>query len=1438
MKHPILKTFKIGIDVGSTTAKLVIINENNELVGSEYIRHNTKIYQTVFSILKKFDSTLNNAKLSVVVTGSAGMGIAERTKLTFIQEVVASTEVIKNFYPEVRTLIDVGGEDSKMIFFPPNKLPDIRMNGSCAGGTGAFIDQMATLLNVQPLEMNSLAQNHTHIYPIASRCGVFAKTDVQNLISRKVPKEDIAASVFHAVAIQCINALARGFDVTPKIMFVGGPFTFLPFLVDIFLKDLGISRNEIISYPYPEFLPAMGAATDNSVQRNELTFEELCERLSFAQDENVEVSNRLNPLFENSQEFENWTNQRFGDKIIQNVALENYKGEKCFLGIDSGSTTTKIVIFGENQELLFRFYRNNKGKSIETVNEGLSEFKNLLEKSGKKLQIARTGVTGYGEDLIRAAFGVDMGMVETIAHFTAAHYFNPKVSFILDIGGQDMKAIFVNNGMISRIELNESCSSGCGSFIETFGNSLNEEVGHFAKIACNAQAPCDLGTRCTVFMNSKVKQALRENASIEDIAAGLSFSVIKNALFKVLKLVNMDELGENIVVQGGTFRNPSIQRVLEQLTGKKIICSNIPELMGAFGAALLAQRDFEKHSEIPSVFVNLANLQENQLFTDKQIQCKGCENFCNITKFTFSNQNIYFSGNKCEKVFTNKGIQQQKGFNVFAYKHSLLFDRIEKNILAKPLLNIGIPRVLNTYENFPFWFTLFSECNIQVTLSAPSTMELYEKGMGTIMSDSICFPAKLVHGHIIDLAEKKVDRIFYPMVMFEEKEYSDAVNSFNCPIVSSYADVIRSAVNPEKKYQIPFDSPTFNISDKELLLKACVEYLKKLGISKNIVKNAFEKALFEQRNFKENVRSKVSEVLENARVNNEMIIMLASRPYHTDPLINHKTPDILTELGVSVISEDSVVEESNFFDLQTISQWTYPNRIYKAAQWVAKQPEEVQYVQLNSFGCGPDALVFDEAREILKTKGKNLTLIRIDEITSTGSVRLRLRSMIESYKVRDNNPQKVDNQRITLPIFEETDKKRTILLPLFSEIYSRSIPTLLEIEGYKSVNLPAPDRESVELGLKYCNNEICYPATIVIGDILKALKSGKYKRDEVAACITQTCGQCRASSYLSLIKKGMIAAGFSDIPITSIGTEGKVIHQQPGFQLNWKKLMYITFAGMLFCDVVAKMYYSTVVREVRKGTAKTLMNFYLDNVQSLVAKRDVSGVFKMMKKAVEDFNQIEIVDKNFPKIGIVGEIYIKYNSFGNHNIVEWLNNQGVEVVVPPILDFFLQSFVNIDVNKKANLTKTSLFSDIFVFFIEQYSNYYVWKTNKILSKFRLFSPFHSIRNVAKHAEKILNLVNQFGEGWIIPAEISQFAEDGINNVISIQPFGCIANHVVSKGVEKRIKDLHPKMSLLFLDFDSGVSEVNVLNRLYFMVKNVSEVVHRSQNSKNFSANKD
>ncbi|MDR0353790.1 MAG: acyl-CoA dehydratase activase-related protein [Opitutaceae bacterium] len=1503
--------FHAGLDVGSTTLKLVIVEPaGGGIVFSEYRRHNTDILAGLRAVFAGARAVIGaGARIALTVTGSAGMGLAEAHGIPFLQEVIAAAEVVTRRNPGIRTLIDIGGEDAKMIFFAPGRAPDIRMNGSCAGGTGAFIDQVATLLGVEVAQLDALARDARTVHPIASRCGVFAKTDIQNLLARNVPPADIAASVFHAVALQIVTTLARGRDIMPRLLLCGGPLAFIPGLRAACLKQMNISESDCAVPENAALVPALGCAIARDQARLAGTIDELLARFSAARPGMAPMNGaRLEKLFADPAAYAAWKTAK-QRHALPRVALDALETDTCFLGIDSGSTTTKIVAIDARERVLFAFYEKNNGNPLAAARKGLARFHDEAAAAGHPaLRIASAAVTGYGEDLIKAAFDFELGLVETIAHYLAARKLAPAVTFILDIGGQDMKAAFIENGAIVRLDINEACSSGCGSFIEGFANSLRHTAAEFSALACAADAPCDLGTRCTVFMNSKVKQSLREGSTLQDIAAGLAYSVVKNCLYKVLKLKNPGDLGAHIVVQGGTMRNHAVVRALERLTGREVLFADVPELMGAYGAALHALSAHHarrnnaantdtavRHSTLSIIKAPLDGE------TAEDITCPGCENRCSVRKYTFANANTFFSGNKCEKIFTNRGTTARKGENIYSFKYTQIFGRASTapaplntapaptNAAAAPpnspappntaapgaptphapytlhqapsserkTLTIGIPRALNYYENYPFWHALLTTAGARVVLSGRSTFNLYEKGAGTIMSDNICFPAKLVHGHIHDLIARKVDRILMPFVVYEQREDTRSVNTFNCPIVTGYSDVIRSAIDPEKKHGIALDAPGITFHDTRLLERACRGYIvDTLGLPARAFPRAFAAALAAQTAHARDLAEKARAIAATAAEKNRLLILLAGRPYHADPLIQHKVADMIAAFGAHIISEDIVRldDDPAAADPGTVRQWAYTNRILKAARWVAGAPAHVHLVQLTSFGCGPDAFVIDETGDILRRAGKSHTILKIDDINNLGSLRLRIRSLVESLAYRAGQrgsgipplpiPREETNGKTplppphttgsppiphsTTPAFTAADRRRTILAPFFSETYSPFIPAILGLMGYRAINLPPANDTSIDYGLKYANNEVCYPATLVVGDIIRALNSGQYPARETAVGITQTGGQCRASNYIALIKKALVAAGHPDIPVISVATaDGALSNDQPGFRLRWRGNIRPTIAAILYADRIAQMHNATAPRERAPGASARLRDDYAAAGAACVARRDLPALYQLLREAARDFNAAaDPAQTRVPRIGIVGEIYVKYNSIGNKNIVEWLIAQGIEPVVPPLAGFFLQEFPNRRTNIAQNLARrTGLpFMDTLAYALVRH---YLKKFDRIGSAFRHHHPFPDIYREAKTASRIINLAAQYGEGWLIPAELASFAHRGIHNAVSLQPFGCIANHLVAKGIEKRIRDLYPRMNLLFLDLDSGASEANLLNRLHFMIQNARVEATRS-----------
>ena len=1405
-------SLRLGIDIGSTTVKVVVLDAHGSIVFSRYGRHYARTFETIRAMLEEAQSTLGNISLDVAVTGSAGLGLAESRGFPFIQEVVASARLIKERWPEVRTLIEVGGEDSKVVFFDERFHPDMRMNGSCAGGTGAFIDQMATLLDVSISEFDCLALASTARHTIASRCGVFAKTDVQSLLSNHVPKEDIAASVFHAVALQVAATLFRGARVREKVLFAGGPLHFFPQLRRAFVDVLGLDEETaVVHVAHPELIAAMGAALCHGEAACIVDIKTLIGRLD-AGAQAIEKTEKLPALFGSEDEYDAWQ-ARHDRHGVARADLREINGQHCFLGIDSGSTTSKIVLMDDFNRVILSHYGPNHGDPIEAVRTGLNAMGHQLQQAGVSVTIAGTAVTGYGEDLIKAAFGLDEGVVETVAHFRAARTFDPDVSFILDIGGQDMKAIFITEQTISDIQINEACSSGCGSFMETLARSLNYTIADFADLARESRAPFDLGTRCTVFMNSKIKQAQREGALLADIAAGLAYAVVKNSLHKVLKLTDASVLGDHIVVQGGTFRNPAVLRAFEILTGREAIRPDMAELMGAYGAAIIARESRQLHPGKLSSFIGFERLDQPLSIRREMFNCRGCENNCRIARLRFQGGRAYVTGNRCERCFSNSGRVGQQGRNLVAAKARLIFDR-PLTPAGRPKLRFGIPRALNMYENFPFWCTYLRACGFEVVLSSPSHIELFEKGVASVMSDNICFPGKLVHGHIHDLIEKGVDRIFYPTVVYERQEQEHSCNSYNCPVVTGYPDVIRSALNTERSSGIPLDAPAISFKDPRLLERQLAHFVKPFGVTRSQSRRAFSLALQEQRRFKEQLRHTAQELIARAAGRHEPVVVLCGRPYHVDPLINHGIPELLADMGVHVITEDALPLAGNetLKNSGVLTQWAYSNRIMAAAEYVGAH-EQMRMVQLTSFGCGLDAVSIDEVRRTLKRNNRIHMLIKIDEITNLGAVKIRLRSFLQTAWGHGST---AVQKSICAPGQSETGKgiPETIIIPWVSPLYSPLLQPLFKSYGFQADLLAPPDRASVERGLTHVNNDICYPAAIIIGDVIKAFQSHRYDPRHTAVMLSQTFGQCRASNYLPLMRKALESAGFGDVSVLSISFASQGL--QMDLPLNKREFVRKLAMGLIFADALARLYYATAPREKQKGQAAGLHALYLELIAEQAATGDFDDLLRLLKTAVAEFNMVETTSTPLPVVGVVGEIYVKYNAFANNHVVEWLWNQGVEVMVPSLLGFFTQCFVNDRYDRQAHL-KSSARDMMLYSLLEWYVSRFINRVEACLRAFRHYRPAHDLKDLAHKTARTVSLANQAGEGWLLTAEMIALLDEGVNDIVCMQPFGCLANHITGKGVSQGLKDLYPDANLLFLDMDAGHSEVNLLNRLHCMV---------------------
>ena len=1399
-------TLRAGIDVGSTTVKLVILNEQNESIFSKYERHFSDVKTATERVLREAESMIDTQGMTMSITGSGGMGLADVLEIPFVQEVIACTRTVEEVIPETDVAIELGGEDAKITFF--EGALEQRMNGSCAGGTGAFIDQMAVLLKTDANGVNELAKNYKTIYPIASRCGVFAKTDVQPLINEGAAKEDIAASIFQAVVNQTIAGLAAGRKIKGNIAFLGGPLFFMSELRQRFIETLNIAPENVIFPENPQLFVAMGAAF-YSEEAEVTTLKDLLHLLTTAEEGHLSPSDTLEPLFEGEAELADFR-MRHGQAQAQEKSLSDHEGV-AFLGIDAGSTTTKVALIDDSGNLMYSFYGNNQGQPLETT---MTVLKDLYRKLPENVFIGKAAVTGYGEQLIKNALKVDIGEVETMAHYKAANHFQPGVDFILDIGGQDMKAMTIKDGALSSIQLNEACSSGCGSFIETFAKSLNYNVEDFAKAALKSKAPVDLGSRCTVFMNSKVKQVQKEGASVGDISAGLSYSVIKNAIYKVIKVRRPEELGEKIVCQGGTFYNEAVLRAFEMVTGREVVRPSIAGLMGAFGAALIALENYEVGEKTETL-----SLAEIDTFTAEKefTHCGLCENNCMLTVTLFSDGRQFITGNRCERGARIKIKREDKKVNLVDYKYRRLFKY--RPLRKKEAIRgeIGIPRVLNMYENYPLWHTFFSDLGFRVKLSPRSNKELYEQGMETIPSDTACYPAKIAHGHIQALIDSGVPMIFYPGVVFEREESKEADNHFNCPIVQSYPDVIRNNVDDIREGKVDYRNPYLNLANEASVAKVLGRCFKDLGITQDEINSALHHAYKELEVFKEDIRQKGEETLLMLNQKGERGVVLSGRPYHLDPEINHGIAEVITQEGFHVLTEDSVSHLSDVGNLRVVNQWVYHSRLYAAARVVAKS-KNLELVQLNSFGCGLDAVTTDQVEEIMDQYGKIYTVLKIDEGSNLGAIRIRLRSLKAAVNERDKSnfePTKRFEEPEKIVFTKEMRKKHTLLLPMLSPIHQSGLFDIaLEASGYNVVCLPAMDREAINVGLKFVNNDSCYPAIISIGQLVEALQSGKYDLNNTSVMMSQTGGGCRATNYIPLLRKALNDAGFPQVPVVSVSLGNKGVESNPGFKYTLPMLKRIVVA-ILYGDLFERVVYRTRPYELEKGQIDALHEEWLKKVEGNVRNGSLTQFNRNMKKIIKDFDTAPISNEVKPKVGVVGEILVKYSPTANNDIVRLLEAEGAEAVVPDLIGFMNYSLYN-QIWKYDNMgmpKKNKNLAEMAIKLIEVVEK----PMDKALRASERFTGIHSIYQLAEDASKILSIGNHTGEGWFLTGEMIDLLKTGVNNIVCMQPFGCLPNHVVGKGVIKELRHQYPKSNIAAIDYDPGVSIVNQLNRIRLMM---------------------
>ena len=1400
-----MNTYRAGIDIGSTTVKLVLLDENGNILFGDYSRHHAHTQQTLNSLLKSVRQKFGECALQVKITGSGSINLGKALNIDFVQEVVAVAAALKYAAPQTDVAIELGGEDAKIIYFKGGL--EERMNGVCAGGTGSFIDQMASLLRTDAEGLNEAAKNYKQIYPIAARCGVFAKTDIQPLINEGATKADLAASIFQAVVNQTISGLACGKPIRGTIAFLGGPLHFLTELKAAFVRTLKLREETTVDPENSHLFAAMGAALEAGDAQS-IALTELIERLEKGVQVSFEMP-RLEPLFRDEIEYEDFCN-RHSKAIVTKADISAYEGN-CYLGIDAGSTTTKLVLIGDHGELLWKFYANNQGNPILTAQFAIGELKKQIPDTAR---IVRTCSTGYGEALLKSAFHLDEGVVETIAHCTAASFFDADVDCVLDIGGQDMKCIKLKNGTVDSIMLNEACSSGCGSFIENFATSLGYTAEGFAKEALFAKAPVDLGTRCTVFMNSNVKQAQKEGASVSDISAGLTYSVIKNALYKVIKLASAEELGSHIVVQGGTFYNQAVLRAFEKIAGVDTTCPDISGLMGAFGAALVARSHYEGTDSTMLSLDEILRLS----YKTSTVRCGGCSNNCMLTINKFNGGRRHISGNRCEKG-AGSSVKGEKGRNMVDFKRKRIFNPYKPLPEEKATRGIiGIPRVLNMYENYPFWATFFKELGFRVVLSPYSDRKIYELGMESIPSESECYPAKLAHGHVQWLINNGIKTMFHPCVFYEHQETENAQNHYNCPIVVSYAENLKNNVEAvtdgSVRFIRPFIAFTSEKTAADRLVKTAAE---EWSIPEAEVRKAVHAAWLEQQEAKAVIREEGRRVFESMKTRGGRGIVLAGRPYHIDPEINHGIPELIASYGLTVFTEDSLPVEDNLPPLRVVDQWVYHSRLYKAAMFVA-QRDDLELIQLNSFGCGLDAVTTDQVSEILEKSNKLYTLLKIDEVNNLGAVRIRVRSLLAAMDMRREKQilavKNTDSYQRTEFTKQMREAGYTILAPQMSPIHFDLLEPVFRKHGYNIVVLDNDDRKAIDTGLKFVNNDACFPSITVVGQIMQAVLSGKYDTDKLAIIMTQTGGCCRASNYVAFIRRALEKAGLSHIPVISLNTNG--MEKNEGFHLS-AGLLTEMLQAVVYGDLLMRCLYRVRPYEKHPGSADALHSHWrIKCTEALANNHSIHQYKKYCREIVADFVTLPIHEgQKKPRVGIVGEILVKYMPLANNHLVELLEHEGAEAVVPDLMDFLNYSFYNNQYRAEflgANKTSDSV-SKMVINLIRKIRK----PALDALEHSKRFDPPMSIEEIAAQTKPFLSIGNQYGEGWFLTGEMIELIKMGVPNIVCIQPFACLPNHVVGKGVIKALKKEFPQANIAAVDYDPGASEVNQLNRIKLML---------------------
>ncbi len=1455
---PTRPVVRLGIDVGSTTVKLVLLATGadpsaDRLDFATYRRHHADITGELDLLFDDVTAQFPDAIVRGAITGSGGLSVAQAVGLPFVQEVIAETAAITRYDPDADVIIELGGEDAKITYLKP--VPEQRMNGTCAGGTGAFIDQMASLLHTDAAGLNELASRHTTLYPIASRCGVFAKSDLQPLLNEGAAHTDLAASIFSAVVNQTISGLACGRPIRGRVVFLGGPLFFLSELRAAYERALGGQVAEFVTPERAQLYVAIGAALLADGAPSPLA--RVAERARGGARVG-DRSRRMRPLFADAAQREEFV-ARHDRESVPRADLATTTGD-CFLGIDAGSTTIKAVLLDAQRRLLFSHYASNEG---DPVGKAVAILTRIRQSMPDGARIARSCVTGYGEGLVKAALRADDGEIETMAHYRAAESLCPGVTSVIDIGGQDMKYLRVQDGVIHSISVNEACSSGCGSFLSTFATTMGQQIESFAREALDAADPVDLGSRCTVFMNSSVKQAQKEGADVAEISAGLSYSVVRNALYKVIKLKDPSQLGDRVVVQGGTFLNDAVLRAFELLAEREVIRPDIAGLMGALGAALIAAQRHEQgappleHNGWVRGGDGLLTLPELEEFTYATGlgDCALCQNHCQLTTSSFGDGSQHVTGNRCERGADPDPLAAKKRPasllpNVVEEKYSRLFAYRRLTRAQATHGDIGIPRALNLYENYPFWFTVLTTLGFRVVLSTRSDHELFERGMESIPSENVCFPAKLAHGHVEDLVSRGVRTIFYPCIAYERTHLAPAENHFNCPVVMSYPEVIGNNVESLREQGVRLLRPFLSLADEDLLVDRLMDVFGGYDINRDEMAAAVRAGFDEDDQVREDVRAMGRRALEFCESTGTRGIVLAGRPYHCDPEIHHGIPELVNSLGLAVLTEDSVIgltgEPRSLLrsPLRVRNQWSYHARLYEAAAFVGTR-EDLELVQLNSFGCGIDAITGEQVADILAEYGKVYTALKIDEISNLGAARIRLRSLQAATHERaalaartaattsaigTSSTTPADEAGVEsgagattgrVAFTKEMRGTHTLLLPQMAPIQFRLFEAVFRRSGYNVVLLERARPEAVELGLKHVNNDACFPAIVVIGQLLDALRSGDFDAENCSVFISQTGGMCRATNYAALLRKGLTDSGFGHVPVVSLSPYG--IEPNPGFSFTLPMLHRLIQAVVLG-DLLQTCLLRTRPYEAIEGQAGRLYEtwdqvareFFTDRGWSATLGRRV-GYRWMIDTIVRDFERIPMPgEARRPRVGVVGEILVKFHPDANNDVVSVIESAGCEAVLPGMMGFVLNSvatgqwnYEQYGVGEKDRFVKRGVKT-----LLERYQAPAARALHRTGGMFDVPQP---IDEMAAKASEVVSLGNQAGEGWYLVAEMISLIEEGVANIICAQPFACLPNHVTGKGMFRELRRRYPLANIVSVDYDPGASEVNQLNRIQLMI---------------------